>query len=444
MSRFFLALLLGSCGRGEPGSEPPKLTVTADGWSIGPHPEVVTMLVATWTEPVPTEQSWLSWTFEGVPHTSPRVPREGAVSEVVLGLPEDVSVDVVLHRVVGGEETATAPLMATTGRLPTGLVRPTLEAVDRARVRSEPYLLTAVNTGDYDFFGPCYTVILDLRGRIVWYRLTSGNRLTVTPRKSRSGGYLVLDETVVYVGGDPTVTRTTLDLRHIQPIDVPGLFMTFDEMDDGSILFDGRESDFAFSLTRQHPDGLQERIWDCNAWMASFSGEYWACAPNTLQWDPVENTVLWSMFQTSTVVEVDLATGEPLREFGQFPGGTSFEPPEAMFDLQHNPNWTADGTLLVSTHVVGEPNVQMARELTYDAGTDTLTEVWSAPAARYADYEGGIWKLPSGNYLWELGTAGQIHEIAPSGETVWLLDWDGHLTGSVTPIVDLYALNTGF
>ncbi|MBA2322271.1 MAG: hypothetical protein H0V89_14095, partial [Deltaproteobacteria bacterium] len=412
---------------------------------IAPHLEVATMLIAQWDETVATEATWLSWTFEGIEHTSPQVAREpGSYSEALLGLPADVSTDVVLHHLVAGVERTSDPLTATTGSLPPGLPAPVLVASDPARMRTEPYVLTSVNAGDNNFFGPCYTVVLDAQGRIVWYRPTSGSRLTVGPRIARSGGYLLIDESVTYVGGDATVTRTTLDLLQQETIPVPGMFLVFDELDDGSLLLDGRVSDFEFHLTRQYPDGTQERIWSCNPWMAPFSSGYWACAPNTLEWSPERGTVLWSMFQTSTVAEVDLATGEVVAEFGQFPGGATFAPRSANLELQHNPNWTSDGTFLVSTHVPGDDGVQMAREFAWDESAGTLTEIWSAEAPAYAEYEGGIWKLGNGNYLWELGTAGILVELTPEGDEVWKIDWDRHMTGTVTVLTDLYALDAGF
>jgi hypothetical protein len=428
-----------------PPDDTGTLVVTTEGLRIAPHPEVATMLVVTWDEPVATEQTWVAWTFEGVEHTSPRVPREaGEHSEVVLGLPAESSADVAVHRVIGGVETTTPPLTATTGALPPGLRVPRLVSSDPARMRPEPYVLTSVNAGENNFFGPCFTVILDAQGRIVWYRLTSGSRLTVGPRRARSGGYLLIDESVIYVGGEATVTRTTLDLLQRETVPVPGMFLVFDELDDGGFLIDERVSDFEFFLTRQDPDGSQERIWACAPWMFPYSTEFWACAPNTLEWDPVRNTVIWSMFETSTVVEIDLGTRELVNEFGQYPGGAIFDPPSANLDLQHNPNWSADGTFVVSTHVPSQFGVQMAREFSWDEATNTLTQIWSAEAPQYAEYEGGVWKLLNGNYLWELGTAGMIVELTPDGDEVWRLDWDDHMTGTVTVLTDLYELNAGF
>jgi hypothetical protein len=426
---------------GAPPTDEPSFT----GFRILPHPDVGTLLLVEWSQAQDADETWLTWSFEGVDHTSPHVARPaGQQHEVVLGLPAEVTVDVAVHALVGGADTIVASGPGTTDPLPDGLPAPRLTTADLGAMRPEEWLLTSVNSGPDNFFGPCFTVILDRQGRIVWYRLTSDHRLTLLPRVGRDGGSLAIEETTVYVQGTPSITRTTLDLEQVQTTPVPDMFMVYAEMADGSFLFDESVSAYEFYLSRQYPDGTRERIWWCNPWMNAYSSEYWACATNTLNYDPVRNTVLWSMFQTSTVAEVDLATGAPIREYGQFPGGFVFDPPTAQFDLQHNVNWSADGTLMVSTHVPSQPGAQRARELEVDEVTGTLHELWSAEADSYAEYEGGVWKLANGNYLWELGTAGEIVELTPTGDTAWRIDWNGHLTGALTVVPDLYALNAGF
>jgi hypothetical protein len=420
-------------------------TIPSDALAITRHPDVATILVVDWEQSAHADEVWLAWTFEDVAHTSPVLARDaGPQEEVVLGLPPSATVDVTLHERVDGVDHTIGTGSGTTGKLPNGLPPPRLVSSDPTQMRTEPYLLTSVNSGAANFFGPCYTVILDAQGRIVWYRLTSGSRLTVGPKVARNGGYLLIDETAIYVGGDATLTRTTLDMHQRETVKIPRWFIAFDELDDHSILFDESVSAYQFYLTRQYPDGHQERIWDCNQWMDPFAHGYWDCATNTVLYDPVENTVLWSTFDTSTIVAIDLDSGAIVHEFGQYPGGTDFEPREAMVELQHNPGWSADRTLVVSTHVPDEPNVQMAREFSYDPVGDTLTEIWSHQADKYAEYEGQAQKIPNGNYLWELGTAGEIVEITPAEDEVWKIDWNDHLTGTATLISDLYALDAGW
>lgn len=413
----------------------------------GVHPGVHTIVNVRWSQRQAAE-TWLSWDFEGETQTSPvRETGVGTQFEVVLGLPADTTVPLRLHARVGEEEVDRDLGDVTTGPLPGVLTVPTLTLRDADRMRPEPYLLTSVNVGATNFYGPCFVVILDAAGRIVWYAGVTDSRLSLFPKVSRRGGYLTWDATSYYAfGTTPGITRSTLDLTEREEVIVEGMGLAYDELPDGAFLFDENEDGYRYHLSRQDPDGTRTRLWDCYTWMSPWYSGYWGCAPNTVTWDEARGTVLWSMFETSTVVELDPTTGEILREFGDYPGGYTFAPESARFELQHYPNWSADGTLMVSTHVPDAPGVQMAREFLVDDAASTLVEQWSyTPASGwYADYAGQVQKLPTGNVLWQLGTAGVVQEVTPAGEVVWEVSFDGHLLGNTTPIADLYAVNTGW
>ncbi|MEQ1564272.1 MAG: hypothetical protein ABMA64_01450 [Myxococcota bacterium] len=416
--------------------------VTVDGLvsdaRVALHPEMNTLLVATWTQGAAAEQVWLSWSFEGVEYASPPFAAPvGPAREVVLGLPAEVTVPLVLHVVVDGVESVVDLGLRSTAPLPGDLDDPAQTVRDDARARPEPWLLTSVDVGANPFFGPCYTVILDRAGRIVWYRPTTERRLTWQARVSRTGPHLLIDESGQYSPGEPTASRVSADLVLDEPIDLTGMGTALEELDDGSILFDEVQGYQQAWLTRQAPDGARTRLWDCTAWMAAYTDQQWACAANAIVWDAGRNTVLWSMFAVSTVAEIDLGTGAVVNEFGEYPGGHLFSPLDSAFDLQHMPNWTADGTLIASMHGQGGTE-QWAREYTVDA--QQLTQVWSARADEFAPYAGHAQKLPTGNVLWTIGTAGVIRELSRDGAAVWDAAWPGHLVGNSTPLADLYAL----
>jgi len=425
-------------------SAPPA--VAATGLAVSEHPEISTVLIASWQQKVAAESSWLSWELDGTTWTSPERARDpGDASEVLLGLPADTAVTVTLHeRVDGVESTFSAD--GSTGALPRDLVIPTLSSADESRMRPEPYLLTSVNVGRDNFFGPCYTVILDRQGRVVWYRDVADSRLTLFPRVSRAGGYITWDATTYYSGGSPGVIRATLDLGQEEETLVEDMGLTYDELPDGTLLFDATTDGYHYYLTKQDGDGTQTQIWDCYDWMKAYNRDYWACAPNTVLWNPDDDSVLWSMFQTSTVVLLDLDSGEMLWHMGRITGGLTFDPDDISLSLQHYPNWTPDGTLLVSTHVPGAPRTQTLREFSIDADSSTATQVWSYTNAEgyYAEYAGEGIRLSNGDTLEDFGTDGVLQEVTSDGEVVWELDWSNHLVGHSTPITDLYALNVGW
>lgn len=418
--------------------------------AVSVHPEVETILVVEWTQLRDADATWLSWTLDGDTYTSPeRATPAGPGREVVLGVPAQTTLPLTLHVRIDGAEATVDLGTPSTGALPDELVAPALVLWDEARALDAPWLLASVDVGAYDFYGPCYVVLFDREARVVWYRKVADRRLTLFPRVARAGTHIAWEATTYYVA-DPAVpssiTRATLSLSQETETDVEGMGFTWDEMDDGSILYDYAEDGYQYHLTRMDPDGTLERIWSCWPWMQEYSDAYWSCAPNTVHWNPDTGTVVWSMFVTGTVVEIDLATGERVWQFGQLPGGWSADPTGIQLDYQHFPNWTPDGTLILSTHDPGRPHTQVVREFEVDEAARTFRQVWTyTPEERlYADYAGEALRLPNGNTLVDFGTDGALQEVTPEGDVVWEIDWQDKLVGHSTFVEDLYALDEGW
>jgi hypothetical protein len=427
-----------SCRTPEPA---PPQEPAFEGGTVALHPELATVPVIRWRQLRPSPRVWLSWRFEGEHRSSPAALVEpGLAHTYLLGLPAGaVATDLVLHAELDGREQ-TLPLPdAVTGSLPAELLEP--EAVLTPRLGAD-YLLTSVDVGERPFYGPCYTVILDRQGRIVWYRRSEGARLTWQPKVSRYGGYLLIDELPTYALDDeglPVVTRLTLDLAWQQTTTVEGMMLAFDELEDGSLVHDERETDTAFHLTRQHPDGRRERLWSCGPWLAVYTPDWWACATNTVLWSPERQTVLWSTFRTDLLLELDLGTGALLHEVGPFPGGLEVVPPASAPHEPHGPTWSPAGTLVVSTHDESGER-QLIREFELDEAQGVLRELWSHEGDIWAEYGGQAQLLPDGHLLWQLGTAGVVQELTREGEVLWQVQWPEHLVGHVTLIDDLYGL----
>jgi hypothetical protein len=432
-----MLLELLACG------SPPSPAAPASSLALIRHPEVATVLVASWEQRVAGE-SWLSWEVEGQPMRSPpRARQPGPASEVVLGAPAETEVEqIALHVLADGEEHSWELGSLSTGPLPEDLLEGELVAMDEAQMRPEPWLLASIDVGEMPFHGPWYTVILDRQGRVVWYLLTPGNHLTWQPRVARTGDALLLESLTVYSFVEelpPTVTRMTLDRVSEQTTVLPGMSLAYAELPDSSWLYEEREDAADSHLVRQDAAGNSTRLWSCGPWMAEYRWRPDNCATNTVVWSEARGTVLWSCYEEHTVVEIDAETGELLREFGRYPGGFSFDPPEADFEHQHYPHWTAQGTLLLSAHdpLTGQ---QVAREYEVDDATSTLRLLWSVQTEHYAEYGGQIQALASGNLLWQLGTAGVMQEITREGEVVWQVQWPGVVLGNLTVLDDLYAL----
>jgi hypothetical protein len=418
--------------------------------SLELHPELRTVLVARWTQAEEVDHAWLTYSFEDQVLVTPsRSLQPGEQQQALLGIPPltTVSVSLSLER---GSEAITGPLVeAVTGALPADLVLPDLVQWDPAASSPERYLLTSVDVGGANFYGPFYVIILDRQGRVVWYEPVTDSRLCWQPRLSLDGSHLVYEASTAYVftgGVQPSITRLSLDLAQREETVIEGFGLAWAELPSGGFVFDHAETGTEFHVETLAPDGERARVWSCYPWMAPQDRSYWACAPNAIVYDPDRNTVIYSMFETSTVVEVDLESGELLRHFGQLADGYAFDPSSTTFDLQHYPNWTASGSLLVSTHQLGVRDRQFVREFEVDEASETLIQTWSydLPSDHYAQYGGAALRLGNGNTLISVGTDGAILEVSPEGQIVWELDFKGHLVGNVTALDDLYALTQGW
>ena len=427
--------------------EPPVSPVSAVSARINDH--VVTLVEVTFTLDAPADSVQIGWVTDKRGHgtTPARALEAGEHTEVVLGVGADTSLSVTVLSTVGDNTFTADGVKVTTGSLPSDLEAPALVTWDKS-VSQDSWLLTSVEVGRNNFFGPYYAVIVDRSGEIIWYREHEDNRLTMFPRVSRDGTHVLVDTTSIYVGGTAELHKLTLDHRQQEASAPPLWTLTYDVLPDGTMLYDENPRGNQFYLSALYPDGTSEQLWDCTAWMETIQTvNFWDCMPNTITWNEDTNTVLWSMFETSTVIELDLDTMEVIRQFGAMDGSWEFSPADAGFNLQHFPSYTDDGTLIVSTHQVSGPGRrQYAREYALDDATQTLEQIWSFEndLGYYAQYAGEAKRLPDGNTLVGFGTAGALLEVDPAGEVLWGVEWPGKLIGQATVVEDLYALNEGW
>jgi len=423
------------------------------GVSVEVHDDVETLLVVSWTQDADADAAWLEFTFEDdVWSSSPAVARDaGEHSEVVLGVPGDTEVTVRIVNEIGGEVLASKEEWTeTTGEVPDDLPAPSLVSWDEEIDSDGRWLFGSLEAQSSNWYsGDFWLFILDRQGRIVWYYEVPGDRCTMHAKVARDGTHLLFEETTIYLGDqgeDSELRRLTLDGEYDEDIEVPFLGSTFDETDEGTIVFDDYDQYPTLWLTEQMADGTRRDIWNCNAWIQPLGGSTYQCDPNETLWFPESDTILWSMWGSDSAVEIDRQSGDLLRQFGQISGSYTFEPAETGFDMQHYPNFTDTGTLLVSTHIPGQSGQQRALEFEIDDASQTLVEIWSygEEVPHYATFAGEAIRLDNGNTLINYGTSADIREVTPDKKTAWEVAWAAtYLIGHVTFVSDLYELNRG-
>ncbi len=433
----------------------PELFAPVSGVSVQVNPNVLTILEVTWTQDADADTAWLEFSFENDQwFQSPATPRaEGQHTEAILGVPGDTDLEFrIVNEIDGNTLYSRETYSGTTGPIPADLVPPTLNSYDPHLADGARYMLGSIDVSTGWYGGPCWVFIVDRQGRYVWYYEVSDSRLSLFPQVSADGTHILFEGTTNYVwtpGVYPSVYRSTLDQRFFQEYVLPDMGFSFDEIDGERILYNKNESNGDDVLAERQPDGTERTVWNCSDWMESVRGTRRGCSVNSVIWAPDMDAVLWSMYTTDTVVEVDRETGDFHWYAGQIDGGWDFDPQDSLVDYQHYPNYSPEGNLMVSTHILGESGQQRARELVVDWDTQTMIDVWNYGEGvdEYATYGGEAIRLDNGNTLICYGTGGSIREVTRDKEIAWNIQWvsgsHSHLLGHNTLMDDLYALNRG-
>lgn len=429
------------------------------------HDNVNTILVVTWTQVEEAEQTWLEFSFEpgNVMTSRPSGGQIGEHRDLVLGVPGETDVTVRVVSRVGGMDFKTSDYTGRTDAVPSVMPTPTVESYDADLASPNRWLFGAVedspssvqqNRNNY-YTGQFWLYIIDRQGRIVWYYNNPANNASSSfPRIARDGGYIWVDQGR---SGDQGVIKMTLDREYFETIDAP-IGDCIDVTDDGSLLYD-----VDGELFERTAGGQTRSIWDCKTELDLSPN----CYSNTVNYNPALDSVVMSFPEPGAVVEIDRSSGDMIGYYGNQPGAWDFAPPlasppdEWRFGIQHFPNITADGTLLVSTHLPPHdtfssppsPNEHAFVEFAVDRTNQVLTELWRyTEGPEWPHAKGMAIRLENGNTLANYGAGGVIREITPDKQTAFLVKWDlpddgsdfyNKMVGHNLLIDDLYALNTG-
>jgi hypothetical protein len=429
---------------------------------VSVHPRVNTILVVNWTQTVAAESTWLEFTFEeGIVATSR--PSPGALGEhrdVVLGVPGTTAVTLRVVSRNGASEFASSDYQGTTEAVPSGvngMPAATIVSYDPALASADRWLLGSVENSEGGCGPECYnrwtywTYIMDRKGRVVWYYADPASNATSSfQRRARDGEYLWIEKRPYGRPGPRAVLKMTLDGEYTEEVPVANLADAIDVTDQGSLLYDANDE-----LRERARDGTTRTIWSCRAEF----GQGFACYTNTINWHADTDTVWMSYPDENTVVEVSRATGQLIASYGDAPGSYAFSPDTWQFEFQHFPNLTADGTLLVSSHMPGFSDTYAPvagqhafLEFEIDRQNQRLVEKWFYnEGPEWAMYKGMAIRLPNGNTLANYGSGGVIREITPNKETAFQVKFDApigddfynKMVGHNELIDDLYALNGG-
>lgn len=436
-------------GKDSGDSEPAPFTepqVSGITWRV--HEEFGTLIVVEWFQFEPATV-WVEYNFDGEWVSTPvRTVESGEQSQILLGIPYNSDLSFRIVNDFGQGPLLTEETPAATGEQPDDI--PLAEVLVSDEAHWDPainYVMLSMSEGG-NFSDTWWVFIVDRKGRVVWARETDSDRIAMYPRVSYDKTSFLIDDNSFWAiwdnGMSSQISRMKIDGTVEQVYDTPGLHHSFTELADGSIVWGYMHSGDE-TLEKLDPAGVQSTIWSCQEFIAEINDRVSYCGSNTVYWNEATDTFLFSFYSFDTIVQIDHATGETLRWFGDVNDSWTFDPADSEFWWQHGAFFTDEGTLITSTHKAeGGGGATIVREYSLDDSSRTLTEIWNFGIEEpvYGDQMGEAHRLPSGNILHNYGTTPRIREGTYEGDVVWDISWGSDYSrylGRSTPIEDLYV-----
>jgi len=412
--------------------------------------QVATVVELSWTTDEPGS-SWVEFGIDDQDALSTPSLAEPSLDHVhtLLGLPPYRE---VWYRAVTEFEgdVVTVEGRVTTGGLPAELPELTVTVHQPELIASERYLLgTMLGEGE----GTSGVYALDRDGNWLWYQQDPPGSIPLEITAT-DGGF-------VYnrFGDDPAVDdsmlrRVSFDGATEEDIATPLGHHAFASFPDGSLAWiaidprdwwsDEEQAELPVvgdAVVLRTPDGEQRTLFSTWDWVEPERTPMWDDAfypqgadwthGNGLHYDPERELLVLSLRNVNTVLDLALddARGEawPLRQYG-IEGDARFVEEDQLFEasreeafhMQHDPTFTADGTLLLTT--VLEARTQVAEyTIEQDAQKLRLTRTHGGEEELFASAMGMARELPNGNWLVSFGTSGLVQEVTPQGEVAWEL-----------------------
>jgi hypothetical protein len=371
------------------------------------------------------------------------VSPSGTASTTIIGLEAGATSHVeVTASYPDGSESRSGDLTVTTSPLEPDVPAKIEVAVHRNGV--EGILMLSMNRRGA---GDGFTVMADRSGRVIWYRRFGGGAFGLD---WLAKGRVVLHQSerqeLEEIAIDGTVVRTWRDDKSVAGIDGHDIRLLPNgnalvlgaeaRTIDASHLVPGGRADairWDTTLTELAPNGSV--AWRWSSWAHVTEPEMWndteepfnpndyeVAHANSIELTPTGG-VLLSFRNTSSVVNVDRATGNVLWRLGGRRSDFRIErDPLGGFNRQHDARLVEPNRILLFDNGnFHAPPESRAVEYVLDEKSKTATMVWQfrRPSPLFARVAGSVERLPNGHTLISWGPRGVVTEVDHDGAIVW-------------------------
>lgn len=407
-------------------------------------PDVVTVARATWSEDL-GERSRID-VYSGDEHwlsTDWCVPGQAQIATLIGLTP-------------GGEWTARVVTQsgvesASTGFETTGLPAEMPAWTTTGEPGWEGYFFTSTLVSNV------YAYVLDERGQVVWYTPANQKHTVVRARPSRNGRGVVYGQTGVKADAGTALLRWVNWFGESErKLELANFTHDFVELADGTVLYtieDIRTVEgfdvpvVGNALASWSIDGEQGIVWSTfDDWIPGVDGDVaadgvWTHA-NALDIDPDETVVTFGFRNVSTIVRIDIASGERIWQLGGEQSDYEFPNSDDRPESQHQFQWVNDQLFIFDNR--SAPDNSRVLRLSFDesGGTATKTWEWSRSPGVWSFVLGDIHRREDESSMVVYTSAGIIDDIDAEGNVRWELNGAlGTTLSYVTPVDSLPGIN---
>jgi hypothetical protein len=431
--------------------------------------KVATRVAVRWDTKQPGT-SWVEFGSDGLEETStlPTERESESHAHTLLGLGPFQEVWYRAITVIDGKEYAKEGTIRTQG-VPAEL--PEFEiTIDEPELQDDaPYLLgTSFGVAPLLF-------AIDRQGGWRWYHQLDRGIVPVELEIERQGGGFVFNTfSDDYSEDNGRIRRLSFTGKQPWKIATSQAHHSFTQIPDGGLAWlalevrDWTDPDDGSTIAVvgdvvviRDAAGEEHEVFNCWDWLEPVKTDHWDdefygmgkdwVHANALRWDEERGTLLMSLRNLQSVVELELDTDSwqatPVRQYDGVEGSELVDEADIYrvadgshtFDYLHNPVFTSDGGLMalvesgLETHVV---------EWAVDDGDRSLVETWTygEGEALRSVFLGAATELPNGNRLLTFSSEGIIREVTPDGTIAWELQSSaGAVIGSSLQFSDFYA-----
>lgn len=363
----------------------------------------------------------------------------------LYGLPPASTIHYAAHTLTDAGELVTEGTIET-GMLPADLPEFTVDTWQQGSSSTHPYAL--VLTMDTE----SRLMVLDREGRRLWYRLLGTENAPIQELHTDilfgyDGEILVMEFSTDLDDYRGEILSLDFSGRAADSIPLQLGHHGFTQLADGTIAYlaaDEREwrdpetgevfSVVGDAVREVAPDGSDSVLFTSWDWASPtrhphWDTRFWTGAKdwthgNSIHYREDTGAYTISLAMAATILDLDRETGNLVREIAE-KGYVTFGEDTRVFKLQHDAQWTDEGTLLMASELEDTAESGVLEYVLSEGGT-TLEETWSYGEGEglFSFAEGKVHRLENGNTLATWCTAGTTREISPEGEVVWELSAD--------------------